>query len=100
MRSRRASAPGPADGRFLSARRERDLRDDVPKLRGLGTLCLTPEKAAPGRNRACLNPPLRGIRARITSRPFVSKAPKEQLDVRKPSHLRNIGQHRPLVTPR
>jgi hypothetical protein len=37
--------------------------------------------------------------ARIASR-LVSKAPKEQLDVRKPSHLRSIGQHRSLVAPR
>ena len=52
MRSRRASAPGPADGCFLSVRQgARDLRDQVPKLRGLGTCVLTPEKAAPGRNR-------------------------------------------------
>jgi hypothetical protein len=29
---------------------------------------------------------------------LVNKAPKEQLDVRKPGHLRNICQHRPLLT--
>jgi hypothetical protein len=58
MRSRRASAPGPADGCFLSVRRgARDLiRVDVPKLRGLGTCVLMPEKAAPGRNPASPNP--------------------------------------------
>src|SRR6266478_10163313 len=53
MRSRRASAPGPTDGYFLSVRRgARDLRDDVPKLRGPGTCVLMSEKAAPGRNPA------------------------------------------------
>jgi hypothetical protein len=31
---------------------------------------------------------------------LVNKAPKEQLDDRKPGHLRNIGQHRPLLTAR
>jgi hypothetical protein len=49
MRSRRASAPGHADGCFLSVRRgARDLRDDVPKLRGLGTCVLMPEKKGAG----------------------------------------------------
>src|SRR5258707_1443420 len=31
---------------------------------------------------------------------LVSKEPKGHLDVRKPSHLQNVGQHRPVVTPR
>ena len=31
---------------------------------------------------------------------LVNKAPKGHLDVRKPSHLGNVGQYRPLVTPR
>jgi len=31
---------------------------------------------------------------------LVNRAPKEHLDVHKPSHLGNVGQHRPLVTPR
>src|SRR5882672_5364171 len=57
MRSRCASAPGPADGCFLGVRRgARDLRDNVAKLRGLGTCVLTPEKAAPGRSSASPNP--------------------------------------------
>jgi hypothetical protein len=77
MRSRRASAPGPTDGCFLSVRRgARDLGDDVPKLRGLGTCVLTPEKAASGRNRASPNPLLRGIGARIPPRPSCQQSAK------------------------
>jgi hypothetical protein len=37
MRSRRASAPGPLMTASQALGGERDLRDDVPKLRGLGT---------------------------------------------------------------
>src|SRR5713226_1908249 len=101
MRSGCASAPGPADGCFLGVRRgARDLRDDVAKLRGLGTCVLTPEKQRPaGAVQAQIYCSEGSGRASLPVH-LVNKAPKEHLDVHQPSHLGNVGQHRPLVTPR
>jgi hypothetical protein len=78
MRSRRASAPGPADGCFLSVRRgARDLiRVDVPKLRGLGTCVLMPEKSSAGQEPGKPKSTALRVKARITPRPSCQQSAK------------------------
>ena len=59
-----------------------------------------PERAAPaGTVQAQIHCSEGSGRASLPAH-LVNKAPKEHLDVHKPSHLGNVGQHRPLVTPR
>jgi hypothetical protein len=93
---------GPTDGCALRVRRgARDLRDDGPKLRGLCVcVCLDTGKSSAGQE-PC-RPQIRcseGSRRALPAH-LVNKAPKEHPDVRKPSYLGNVGQHRPLVMPR
>jgi hypothetical protein len=86
--------PRPDSKQLVQKRDQRPLHYHTPTRRPRGD----GSTAAPGRT---VQPKsAAGIRSRASlAVHVVNKAPKEHLDVREPSHLGNVGQHRPLVTP-